>query len=166
MVIEFTMRTSKPNILFTSSSLGWSSKDDVIPLFIVSHGLRLDSKAYIMCLEESVLLWVKRVAAGNRTLQHAMQTRRFSVGWEKISATTSSLTSGCLTPQIAISLIMCGVWLSEKPTKLCPTARIKARIIAAFTNLNKETIGKICRRFQSHLEVMVEANGYFFEYIW
>ena len=42
---------------------------------------------------------------------------------------------------------------------------LKARTMAAFINLNKETIGKTCRRFQSHLEAVVEANGDFLAYI-
>ena len=39
---------------------------------------------------------------------------------------------------------------------------LKARI-AAFINLNKETAEKVCRRFQSHLEDVVEANGDFLD---
>ena len=37
--------------------------------------------------------------------------------------------------------------------------------MAAFTNLNKETIGKAWRRFRSSLEIVIEANGDFFEEI-
>ena len=40
---------------------------------------------------------------------------------------------------------------------------LKARIKAAFTNLNKVTLGKVCRRFPSHLEAVVKASTNFFE---
>ena len=33
--------------------------------------------------------------------------------------------------------------------------------MAALTNLNKLIVGKACKRFQSHLEAVVEANGDF-----
>ena len=42
---------------------------------------------------------------------------------------------------------------------LCTTKdELKAKITAAFTNLNKETVRKACRWFQSHLEAMVEGT--------
>ena len=31
--------------------------------------------------------------------------------------------------------------------------------MGVFTNLNKETVGKACRWFQSRLKALVEANG-------
>ena len=72
---------------------------------------------------------------------------------------------GCLTPQIAIPLIiMCGVQLSENLKKLCDTKdELKERIMAAFSSLNKETIRKACRKFQSCLVAMGEASDDFFE---
>ena len=50
----------------------------------------------------------------------------------------------------------------------CKTPRntkneMKARITAAFTNLNEKTTGNACRRSQSHLEDVVVASGDFFE---
>ena len=45
-------------------------------------------------------------------LCHATQAREPSVGWEKISAsTTSSLTFSCLIPQIAIPFIIMYGWV-------------------------------------------------------
>ena len=38
--------------------------------------------------------------------------------------------------------------------------------MTTFTNLNKETIRKASKRFQSYLETVIEANGDFFEEIW
>ena len=65
---------------------------------------------------EVVLSWLRGwllddPMAGNRIRHHATQTGEFSLDCQKISV-TSSLTSGRLTPLIAISLvIMYGVWL-------------------------------------------------------
>ena len=57
--------------------------------------------------------------SGDWTLHHATQAEEPNVGCQEISVTTSPLTSGSLTPQIAILLIiMCGVQMSERPTKL------------------------------------------------
>ena len=102
--------------------------------------------------------------SGNRTLRHIKQTGELSLDFEKISASTSPLTSGHLTSQIAIPLIiMCGAQLIKRPTKLWLTPKMKARITAVFSNLSKETIRKTCRRFQNCLEVVVFAIGDFFE---
>ena len=47
---------------------------------------------------------------------------------------------------------------------LCNTKdELEARIMALFTNLNKDTIRKVSRRFQSRLEAMVKTNGDFFK---
>ena len=98
-------------------------------------------------------------------LCHATQAGEPSLGFEKISATTSLLTFGCLTPQIAIPLIIIrGAWLSKRPTKLCTNKNeLKARITAAFINLNKENIGKASKRFWCCLETKFENNCDFFE---
>ena len=100
------------------------SNGDVLPPFIFPHDLRLNTEVYTKWPKEVVLLWIKWMAvenptSGNRTLHHATQAGKLNVGCKKISANTSPLTSGHLTPQIAIPLtIMCGAWLKKRPTKL------------------------------------------------
>ena len=42
---------------------------------------------------------------------------------------------------------------------------LKVRIMAEFTNLNEEIVGKACRRFQSYLEAVDEVDCDFFEWI-
>ena len=47
----------------------------------------------------------------------------------------------------------------ETNATLCNTKdELRARIMAIFPNLNKETVQKSCSRFRSRLEVVVEAN--------
>ena len=59
---------------------------------------------------------------------------------------------------------MCGAVEQETNKNLCNTKdELRARIMAAFTNLSKETVRKAYWRFQSHLEAVVEAHGNFFE---
>ena len=94
-----------------------TSNGDVMPPFFFAHGLRLNTEAYIKCLEEVVLPWIKRQK--NCAILH--KQKNLSLGCQKISVTTSSLTSGRLTPLTAIFFIMCGLQLSERPTKLCAT---------------------------------------------
>ncbi|XP_052832535.1 uncharacterized protein LOC128250757 [Octopus bimaculoides] len=48
--------------IFTSASIYITSDGDVMLPFIFPHGLRINMEAYIKCLEEVVLSWVKRVA--------------------------------------------------------------------------------------------------------
>ena len=43
-----------------------TSDSDVMLSFIFPHGFRLNTEAYIMCLEEMVLTWIERVAAEKR----------------------------------------------------------------------------------------------------
>ena len=75
----------------------------------------------------------------------------YYVHWAKFSANISLVTFDRLTPQIAIALIiMCEAWLNERPARLCNIKnKLKAKITAAFTNLNKEIVEKACRRFRS-----------------
>ena len=40
---------------------------------------------------------------------------------------------------------------------------LKVRITETLTNLNKESVGKTCQRFRSHLEAKFEANRDFFK---
>ena len=49
------------------------------------------------------------------------------VDCEKIDATTSPLTSTCLTPRLQSSFIMCVVRWRKRPTKLCETEKRKWR---------------------------------------
>ena len=81
---------------------------------------------------------------------------------QKISATTSPLTLGCITFQVVAPMIIMSVaWLSKRPTKPCAIPKMNWK--QGFTNLNKETIGKAYWRSQSHLESVVETSGDFFE---
>ena len=64
----------------------------------------------------------------------------------------------------SVLFIMYGTRLSKRPITSCNTNdELKAKITAAFTNLNKETTEKASRRFGSCLKTMIEANGDFFE---
>ena len=57
-----------------------------------------------------------------------------------------------------------GMIESETNKTLCNTKdELKAKIMSAYTSLNKETVKRACRRFQIHLEAIIEANGNFFE---
>ena len=57
---------------------------------------------------------------------HDKQAREPSVSCLKLSVTTSLLTSGRITSQITIPLIVMGeVQLSERTTKLCATLKMK-----------------------------------------
>ena len=110
-----------------------TSDGDVKPPFLFSHGHRLNTETCIKCIEEVVLPWSRErlleyPTSGNRTLHHATQAEETRVSSEKISATTSALTSGHLTSQNAISLIiMSRVKLSKRPMKIRVTPKMNWR---------------------------------------
>ena len=115
--------------------------------FAILHLPRLTTDAYIVprggttFLDQEVDCWkTLRLATG---LRHAKQAGESSLGRVKISVTTSLLIYCRQTLQIAISLIiMCEVQL--RPTKQrIIKAKLKARIMAAFTSLNKETLERL-----------------------
>ena len=96
---------------------------DVMPPFILPPGLRFNTEAKIKFLVEVVLPWIERIAAGKLYVwqQGSGSYHTSSTGCQKISATTWLLTSGRLTSQVAIPLVVCGLQLNEKPIKLRST---------------------------------------------
>ena len=98
------------------------NRDDKLLLFI-PHGLRLNTEVYIKCLCEVVLSSIKKLVvgrpkSGNKILRHDTKSRESSVLSDKIPASTSPLTSGHLTLQSEILLIIMGnVRKSDIPTK-------------------------------------------------
>ena len=103
-----------------------TSDGNIMPPFTILHGLRFNMKE-IGC-------WKTLRLQQDSTPCHTSKRT------QKISVTISLLTPGNLNPKVAISLIiMCGVQLTKRPTKLCDTSdELKGKIIAAFTNSNKE----------------------------
>ena len=154
------------NVLIDSDSFCWkpnktkvhimlsevvTSDGDVKPPFIFSHGLKLIRKAYIKSQEEIVLTWIEiwmleDPTSVKRDLYHATQAKETRVGCEKIFVTTSSLISGCVTPQTEMSLVM---YVQRKTSKIpCNTKNeLKAKITVTFSNLNK-IYEKTCWRCQ------------------
>ena len=143
---------------------------NLMPPFIFPHVLNLNTEVYIKCLEEIVPPWIKTIAAGR------------SYVWQQDSAPchTHRRIQSWLSENFCNHIIL-NIWLPNSPDcnhlyfyvldvveretnkTLCNTKdKLKARITALFTNLNKEIIGKSCRRFQSCLEAIVEANHNFF----
>ena len=109
---------------------------------------RPNTETYIECLAEVALPWVERVASGEHYV------------WLKDCAMPHKLEKPVLAMlQIATPLIIISS-MNETPTKLCATPTINRRY-GVFTNLNKETVGKVC----SHLVAVVEVNGDFFKEI-
>ena len=94
-----------------------TNNGDVICPFKFQFSFRFNSNAFVKYLEEVVLIWIEKVVAERpyvwQQVYHTTQVE-LNVNCEKISATTSPLLSGRLTPPIAIPLIiMCRVGLKE-----------------------------------------------------
>lgn len=148
-----------------------TSDGDVMPPFMFPQGLRLNTDGYIKCLEEVVLPWIKGVA-GERPYAWQQDsapchTSRRSLAW------LSDNFSDHITPDMwppnspdcnPLDYYVWGAVERETNKTPCKTKdELKARIMATFNNLNKETVQKSCSRFRSRLEAVVEANGDFIE---
>ena len=140
-----------------------TSDGDIIPTFMfhmASNSIQKPTWSGVLDQEGGSC----KIMSGNKTSHHATQVGEPSIGCQKISATTSSLRFDYLSTQIAISFIMWGAVEQETIKTSCNTKdELKARTTEAFTNLNEETVRKACKRFQSCLQVMVEANINSFE---
>ena len=99
------------------------SHGDIRSSLIFPHGFILDMEAYIMCLEQVVLPYIRKgsrwqtlyLATGHCTLTHELE---LCVGCQKISTNTSPLMTGSLTLLSADPLIIrCGLWLKKGLTK-------------------------------------------------
>ena len=112
----------------------------VVTIFL--HEPWLNTKDYINLM----LTWIERVVAGNSTLTHATQARETCLCCEKISSITSTAVEQHTKKRLCITKD----WLNE-------------RKMSSFTDLNKETIGKACKRFPWRLEMVVNANSDFKE---
>lgn len=125
----------------------------------------------IVGLEVVVLLLFNWVSArrpymsSNKALHHTIQAREVYHDCQTNSAATPLLKSGHLTPQTSTTLIIrCGRQLNEREAKpfVTPKRRwlwqLEARIMAAFSNLDKETVQKKYRRFWSCLEMVEDKE--------
>ena len=157
----------KPNTKSASWCMGWSRVMLTLFLNSFSH-MASDStqgstsnawRRY--CYSPSIRwLLVDHTSCKRAQNQDTLAGERNLV-WPKISATTFFLTPDHLILQIATPLIFVSDTVERATMKtLCNTKdELKARIMADFTNLNKENVRKACRKFRSRLEAVVEANN-------
>ena len=100
--------------------------------YIIPSVIASESKEIVVC-------WIKWLATGRLYIWQQNSAPCYTsrrIPWNPVR--TWCFTSGHLTPQIALPLIMmCEAWLTNK--SLCNSKdELKLRIIAAFTNSNKE----------------------------
>ena len=148
-----------------------SSDGDIMPPFIFPHGLKLNTEAYIKCLEKVVLPWIVEVATG-RPYVWQQDSAPSHTSWRTQSWLSENFCDH-ITPNMwppnspdcnPLDYYVWGAVERETNKTPCNTQEeLEARITAAFSNLNKEMVGKACKRFQSRLEAVVKANGNFFE---
>ena len=99
-----------------------------------------------------------------KELHHAKQAGETSLSCKKISITASTIwASNFPDCYLFVHYYSWGVLEWKINKTLCNTKKLKAKIMVAFTNFVKRTIGNTYRRFQSCLETMVAANSNFFE---
>ena len=90
-----------------------TSDSDAMPPFIFPYSLTLITEVYLNCLEEVMLRWIEKVAAGLCATQAGKV-------FEKVSVSTPLPTSGRLTTEIATPLIILwDVQLSKTNRILC-----------------------------------------------
>ena len=144
------MKTKHPVMVFREVT----SDSDVMSPFILLNGLTLNTETYIKCLTEVMLIYVERVAAGrpyacqHESAPNHASRRTQSWRWKKFMRLHHP--SYLVTPNS--NPFDYYVWVAvEWETNKTPCKdELKARIIAAFTNLNKENRRKddsevVCR---------------------
>ena len=102
---------------------------DFMATFIFPHGPRLNTEAYILCLERGTTV-LEYSTSSNRTLQHATHAREPSHGCEKIPTTTSSKTSSRFTLDCNPLIIMWVEveWETNKTPKLNKRQRYRRHL--------------------------------------
>ena len=143
---------------------------DIIPLFIFSHGLRLNTEADVKCLEEVLLPWIERLTAWRRPYvwqQDSVPCHTSRKSWLSENFCNHMTPNTWLPNSLDCNSLGYYVWyvVQQETNKTpCHTKdELKARITATFINLNKGNIGKVCRRFWSLLEVIVKGSDNIFE---
>ena len=129
--VPILMKTKRPVHIQAFREI--TSDDDVMLLFIFPHGLKLNTEAYIKCLEKIALTYIECVAGGRIYFRqqdsapcHTNRRTRCWL-WEKSydRITSNDWPSNF---QIAIPLfIMCRTQLREKPSKLRETTKMNWR---------------------------------------
>ena len=141
-------------------------------LFTSSH-MSLDSTQKPASIVWQRLGWIARVAAGrsyvwqqDTVLCHTSRRTLFQLSENFYDHITPNIWLPYSPDYNPPDNFVWSMVEQETNKILCNTKdELKATIMAAFSNSNKDTIGKICWRFQCLLEVMVKANVNFFEEI-
>ena len=147
-----------------------TSDCDVMLSFFFPHGLRLNIEAYIKCLGVVLLIWIKKMAAGRSNVWQQdsapYHTSRRSQSWLSEIFCNPITPNICLTCSADCNPLEYHVWgtIERDINKTLWNTKneLTEKTTADFTNLNK-TVWKTCKRFQSRLEAVLEANGNFFE---
>ena len=124
----------------------------VMPPFIFPRNMEDNIK----WLVEVVLPWIKGVAAGWPYVRHQDSALYLTQSWLSENF-CNHFTLNIWLPNSTDYLWYAVEWETNK-TLFNTKDELKARIMAAFANLNKAF-----KRFQSHLEAMFEDNSNFFE---
>ena len=140
-----------------------TNNGDVMLPFISPHGRTPNSQVYIKCLDEVVLTWIEKMAAGRPWQENCEPChtgkKTQCLLWGNFFDDVS-LTSSRFPDCNPFWLLYVGAVEWEMNKTPCNTNDgLKARITTAFTNLNRETMG----RFGSRLEAVVEVNDDFCE---
>ena len=128
---------------------------EIMPAFIFLRDPRLNIDAYIKCLENVVIIYIKR--ADNRRLYVLQQDFALYHTSRRTQSLSSEYFCNYITPNVwlpnypgcnALDYYMWIAVKQESNKTPCNTkTELKARITAAFSNLNKETVEKACQIF-------------------
>ena len=125
----------------------------------------LTLEAYIKCLKEVVQPWIEKVTVESSYNWHqhcaSSHTSRKIQSWQLGNFSYHITSNIWLLYSPNCNLLDYYIWGNK--TLYNTKDKLKARVMAAFKILNKEPVGKACRKIQSHLETLVEANGNFFK---
>ena len=138
------------------------SKSDVMPPFISPHNLMLSREVYIKCLVEVELPWIEWLVA--KRLHLATELGAMPHKQENpILTVRKFLQPHHLWPTNSWDYNLLDYYMRDAVEGGTNKTQRWTRETAAFTNVNKYTVGKACERLWNCLETVVETNGDFFE---
>ena len=159
------MRSKNSNMIMVLAVI--SNEGDVMPPHFFEPKQKVNKEVDLSVMEKKVKPWMDRVARGREYTFHQdsapCHTAKIVLKWLKENV--PHFWSPWYWPPNSPDCNPCDYWLWSKVEKdACSTYHntvesLKRDIVKAFKNLEREQVKKVCSRFRSRLQRVVQADG-------